>query len=227
MSVSSAARATRVPSQPRTAGARSVGQLRARLSIAPRRRVRAPKVPFVTLVSAILVGGVVGLLCFNTQMQQASFTASTLEERADNLGARQQTLEKDLEGLRNPNRVAAAAQRAGLVIPVSPAQISLATGKVTGSSEPATDVATPRLQGRAPTKPAVLAPPTQTVVVPAPPVDPAAAAAAAAAADAALAAQVAQQQAQQAQADGTGTGNGNQNGNGNGNGNGNRSAGRR
>jgi len=181
--------------QLRTAAPRlvEVATRRARLSVVPRRRVRAPRVPFVTLVSVILVGGVVGLLCFNTQMQQAAFTASTLETRADNLSARQQTLEMELEQLRNPNRVAAAAQRAGMVIPDTAGQISLDTGKVTGIAEPATRAATPPLQGRAPAKPASIAPPTQTVVVPP---DPAAVAAAAQAADAALAAQqVAQQTA--------------------------------
>ena len=49
---------------------------RARLTVVPRRRVRAARMPFVTLVSLVLLGGVVGLLCFNTQMQQASFAAT-------------------------------------------------------------------------------------------------------------------------------------------------------
>ncbi|MDX6373304.1 MAG: hypothetical protein QOD98_2292, partial [Nocardioidaceae bacterium] len=44
---------------------------RARLAVVPRRRIRAARMPFVTLVSLVLLGGVVGLLCFNTQMQQA------------------------------------------------------------------------------------------------------------------------------------------------------------
>ena len=52
---------------------------RARLTVVPRRRVRAARMPFVTLVSLVLLGGVVGLLCFNTQMQQASFAAATDE----------------------------------------------------------------------------------------------------------------------------------------------------
>ena len=44
---------------------------RARLTVVPRvRRSRSPRVPFVTLVSLLLLGGVVGLLMFNTTMQQ-------------------------------------------------------------------------------------------------------------------------------------------------------------
>ena len=64
---------------------------RARLTVVPRRRTRAPRVPFVTLVSTLLLGGVVGLLLFNTSMQQASFAATALEEQATNLSAREQT----------------------------------------------------------------------------------------------------------------------------------------
>ena len=55
---------------------------RARLTVVPRRRVRAARMPFVTLVSLVLLGGVVGLLCFNTPMQQASFAATKLEAQA-------------------------------------------------------------------------------------------------------------------------------------------------
>ena len=39
---------------------------RARLTVVPRRRTRAGRVPFVALVSLVLLGGVVGLLLFNT-----------------------------------------------------------------------------------------------------------------------------------------------------------------
>ena len=86
---------------------------RARLTVVPRRRVRAARMPFVTLVSLVLLGGVVGLLCFNTQMQQASFAATSLEAQSDNLAAREQTLHDELQSLRNPQNLAARAQAAG------------------------------------------------------------------------------------------------------------------
>ena len=60
-------------------------------------RTRAPRVPFVTLVSLVLVAGIVGLLLFNTSMQQASFAASSLENQADALAAREQTLRMELD----------------------------------------------------------------------------------------------------------------------------------
>jgi len=120
---------------PRLAGA---AVERARLTVVPRRRTRAPRVPFVTLVSLILLGGVVGLLLFNTSMQQASFAATALEDQANNLSAREQTLQMELERLRDPQRVAEAAKRQGLVIPSAPAFLDLKTGKVTGNVAPAT-----------------------------------------------------------------------------------------
>ncbi|MGH3307948.1 MAG: hypothetical protein ACRDOX_09690, partial [Nocardioides sp.] len=55
---------------------------RARLTVVPRRRTRAARMPFVMLVSLVLLGGVIGLLLFNTSMQQASFAATALEEQA-------------------------------------------------------------------------------------------------------------------------------------------------
>ena len=86
---------------------------RARLSVVPRMRTRAPRVPFVTLVSAVLVGGVIGLLLFNTSMQQASFAAAKLETQAEALSAREQTLRMELDQLRDPQRVATQAHGNG------------------------------------------------------------------------------------------------------------------
>lgn len=111
---------------------------RARLSVVPRTRTRAPKVPFVTLVSLVLVGGIVGLLLFNTSMQQASFAATALEEEATNLAAREQTLQMELDELRNPQRVATQAQQMGMVVPAAPTFLTLGGGAVEGVKTPAT-----------------------------------------------------------------------------------------
>jgi ABC-type nickel/cobalt efflux system permease component RcnA len=111
---------------------------RARLTVVPRTPVRAARVPFVVLVSLLLVAGVAGLLCFNTSMQQASFTATAMEQQAARLDAKQQSLNMELDALRNPQRVAVRAQRMGMVAPDSPAFIRLADGKVLGKPKPAT-----------------------------------------------------------------------------------------
>lgn len=106
---------------------------RARLTVVPRtRRARAARVPFVTLVSLILVAGVVGLLMFNTSMQQNAFKASALETQAADLQARQQTLETELDKLRDPQYIGEWAPKNGYVLPSCPAFIHLGTGKVSG-----------------------------------------------------------------------------------------------
>lgn len=137
---------------------------RARLTVVPRARSRAPRVPFVTLVSLLLVGGIVGLLLFNTSMQQASFAATALEGQADDLAAREQTLKMELEELRNPQRVAERAQQMGMVIPGTPAFLAL-DGDVIGRATPATSQDVVRLAPRPVVKPAALEPAPRVVRV--------------------------------------------------------------
>ncbi|WP_432478739.1 hypothetical protein [Nocardioides sp. GXQ0305] len=131
---------------------------RARLRVVPRRRTRASKVPFVVLVTLLMVGGVVGLLLFNTSMQQAAFATTALEDQARTLSARQQTLEMELDELRNPQRVAEQAQRMGMVPSHRPAYLELPSGKVLGEPAPAAPTDGLRLLPRPPAKPAVLTP---------------------------------------------------------------------
>lgn len=133
---------------------------RARLTVVPtRRRVRAPRMPFVTLVSVVLLGGVVGLLCFNTQMQQASFTASTLEERAANLSAREQTLHSELQALRDPQHLAVLAAQSGMVAPQSACTLRLGGGPASGECAAAVrGPETPPVFGPPPAKPRLIDP---------------------------------------------------------------------
>jgi GAF domain-containing protein len=140
--------------------------VRARLTVVPRRRVRAARMPFVTLVSLLLLGGVVGLLCFNTQMQQASFAATSLEEQANNLGAREQTLHDELQVLRSPQHLATAAQAAGMVVPESACTLRLAEQTAEKGCTPATGDNTPRLDAEPAEKPPVLDPAPYVVLVP-------------------------------------------------------------
>ena len=125
---------------------------RVRLTVVPRARSHAPRVPFVTLVTLLLLGGVVGLLLFNTSMQQASFATTTLEQQAANLSSREQTLKMELENLRDPQRVALRAQRLGMVRADTPAFLDLRSGKVLGTphrghrDRPAPDPAVSRHQ---------------------------------------------------------------------------------
>ena len=156
--------------QPRTRVTRIAQEAvdKARLTVVPRVRTRAPRMPFMTLVSLVLVGGIVGLLLFNTSMQQASFAASSLENEADTLAAREQTLRMELDELRNPQRVATEAQAMGMVIPSSPVFLDLETGKTIGVRTPTTPENAIDLQPPAPILPANLAPAPTIIEVPAP-----------------------------------------------------------
>ncbi|NYE38488.1 hypothetical protein F4692_003636 [Nocardioides cavernae] len=157
--------------QPRTRVTRIAQEAvdKARLTVVPRVRTRAPRVPFMTLVSLVLLAGIVGLLLFNTSMQQASFTASSLEDQADTLAAREQTLRMELDELRNPQRVATEAQAMGMVIPSAPVFLDLETGKTVGARTPTTRENALDLDPPAPILPANLAPAPVVVEVPAVP----------------------------------------------------------
>lgn len=138
---------------------------RARLTVVPRRRTRAARLPFVALVSMIMLGGIVGLLLFNTSMQQASFAAAALEEQATTLAAREQSLQMEVDDLRDPQRVAGAAQRLGMVQACSPAFLHLDTGKVSGEPCAGTAAQQMRIDPLPPAKPAVINPQPKVVYV--------------------------------------------------------------
>lgn len=142
---------------------------RVRLSVVPRKRRRAPRIPFVTLVGLVLLGGVVGLLLFNTSMQQSSFATTALETQATNLTAREQTLRVELDELRDPQRVAERAVSLGMVLPPSSAILHLPSGRIEGEPTAATPEDGVRIAPTRPVKPKELAPdPIRVEAEPAP-----------------------------------------------------------
>lgn len=144
---------------PRTAAAVE----RARLALVPARVVGAPRAPFAALVALILGAGVVGLLMFNTQMQQASFRATELSERAATLAAQRQALDMELERLRDPQRLAGAGRELGMVMPPVPAFLRLSDGKVLGVPTRATAADGTTIYERPARVPAVLNPPARVI----------------------------------------------------------------
>lgn len=141
---------------------------RARLTVVPRTTSRAPRAPFAVLVIAVLALGTVGLLMFNTHMQQVSFQATALQQRADALTAREQSLSMQLAHLRDPQVLASRAKRLGMVVPPEPAFIRLSDGKVVGDPVVATSADGVRITPYPAPKPARLAPRPLIVHVPAP-----------------------------------------------------------
>ncbi|MCW2781860.1 MAG: hypothetical protein JWR35_2309 [Marmoricola sp.] len=138
---------------------------RARLSVVPRGPSRAKRTPFAVLVLVLLAGGVVGLLVFNTNMQQNSFYETSLQTRANALVAQQESLNMDLEALRNPQRLARAAKAVGMVAPPNPAFVRLSDGKILGTPIPATTADAVRINSFPAAKPTDLAPPPRIIKV--------------------------------------------------------------
>jgi hypothetical protein len=144
---------------------------RARLTVVPQRslgRTQAARTPFAVLVLSMLVAGVVGLLMFNTHMQQASFKATALQQQVSELTAEEQALNMELDGLRDPQRLAASAKELGMVPPSQPAFVRLADGRILGNPTAATSADAVRINPLPPLKPAALAPAPIIVKVPAP-----------------------------------------------------------
>ncbi|MGI8433415.1 MAG: hypothetical protein ACR2LE_01530 [Nocardioidaceae bacterium] len=101
----------------------------------PRPSAGTPRVPFVVLLVGLLAGGLIGLLILNTTMQRGAYAASDLRARSAALGVRQQNLQMQVAALQQPQRVAQAALRLGMVRNDNPAFLSLVTGKIVGSPQ--------------------------------------------------------------------------------------------
>lgn len=140
--------------------------LRERLALVPPRAVQSARVPFVALIAVILAGGVAGLLLFNTQMQQGAFQIEHLQAEAAALSAAQQDESMQLLRMSDPQRLAAAAKKLGMVAPDTPAFLDLATGRIKGVPAPATTLNSMNIGGGgvAPT-PRSLRPAPHVVVV--------------------------------------------------------------
>ena len=85
-------------------------------------------------------------------MQQASFARPPCSSQSDALAAREQTLQMELDQLRDPQAIALKAQRMGMVLPTSPAVLDLRTGQVLGTPSPATRLDPLRLLAPPPTE---------------------------------------------------------------------------
>lgn len=77
--------------------------------------VAAPRAPFVVLVLALVVGGVLGILLLNTKINENAFVLYELRQEQELLDQRQQQLEQEIAHARSTAQLAAAARRLGLV----------------------------------------------------------------------------------------------------------------
>lgn len=119
------ARSTRPASPPR------------RLDLVPRPAARTPRTPFVVLVMAMTVAGLVGLLVLNTAMQKNAFELAALREQSTTLATRQAALEVEVGTLSSPDNLADKGGDLGMVPNANPVFLRLDSGKVIGRPEPA------------------------------------------------------------------------------------------
>jgi hypothetical protein len=110
---------------------------RARLQVAPPVPVAVPRAPFVVLILMVVVGGVLGVLLLNTEINENAFRLHDLRARQVVLDQRQQHLEQQIAEAESPGSLAAAARRLGLVPAGEPAFLRLPDGTVVGVPVPA------------------------------------------------------------------------------------------
>lgn len=98
---------------------------------APRRTI-----PFIVVVSLLLVVGLIGLLVLNTTLAQGSFTLNDLQKRSALLADEQQQLTQIVAVAQSPQQLAAQANKLGMVPEPNPVFITT-NGKVLGVATPA------------------------------------------------------------------------------------------
>ena len=107
-----------------------------RLRVAPPAPINAPRAPFIALVVAVVVAGVIGILLINTKTAENAFEIDSLQDRKRQLDSQQQDLENQIAVNNSPGSLDAAARRLGLVKADNPAYIRLQDGKVFGFPKP-------------------------------------------------------------------------------------------
>ncbi|GIG62817.1 hypothetical protein Lfu02_71890 [Longispora fulva] len=107
------------------------------LRLAPPAPVMVARMPFVVLTLGLIVGGIVGLLLLNMQINEDAFKLTELRERQAELQTAEQQLNKELADKGAPGALAAEAARQGMVPAGTPAYITLPDGRILGVPQPA------------------------------------------------------------------------------------------
>lgn len=97
----------------------------------------APRAPFIMLVLALVVAGMVGLVLLNTAVNENAFQLHELNKNKKELDMREQQLRRDVAELESAGALDAASKRLNLVDAGAPAFIKLPNGEVSGVPTPA------------------------------------------------------------------------------------------
>ncbi|HTF06610.1 MAG TPA: hypothetical protein VK659_00375 [Asanoa sp.] len=122
-----------------------------RLKVAPPPPVTGPRVPFVALLLALVIGGVLGILVVNTKIAENAFRIERLKQTGATLDIQQQELQREIAQAEAPGNLTASARKLGMVAGGNPAYIRLQDGKIIGIPKPgdgAPSVTSDQIPGR-------------------------------------------------------------------------------
>ena len=106
-------------------------------TLAPPLPVSLPRAPFLVMVVALVVVGVLGVLVLNTKINENAIRLDDLQAGKAALDVQEQELAQELAERESPGNLRVAAKRLGLVPAGKPAFISLPDGRVVGVPQPA------------------------------------------------------------------------------------------
>lgn len=108
-----------------------------RLRLVAPARATTSRTPFVVVVILIISLGLVGLIFISTVLQSQAFRLDKLDRQATELQAKQEALTHDLDAIKSPAGLAAAAIGYGMVPNANPVFLRLNDGSVIGKADPA------------------------------------------------------------------------------------------
>ncbi|WP_170323905.1 hypothetical protein [Cryptosporangium phraense] len=107
-------------------------------SVPSGRSAASSRAPFVVLVLALAIGGLIGLVLLNTAVNENAFRIHDLDTRQEKLDKEEQRLQQALDGQESPQKLEERAKKMGLVPAGDPGFVKLPEGKVAGTPTPAT-----------------------------------------------------------------------------------------
>jgi hypothetical protein len=119
-----------------TSSGRAARDTSPRLKVAPPLPVAVPRAPFVALILAVVVGGLLGILMVNTKVNENALRLDRLQKQQTALDLQQEQLNKKIAESEAPGNLAAQARKLGLVESTAPAFI-LPDGRTIGVPQPA------------------------------------------------------------------------------------------
>jgi cell division protein FtsL len=97
---------------------------------------RVPRLPFLLLTLALMVAGVLGLVALNVNVNQQAFTIARLQRDTRAAETRYTSLQAEVDRLKAPARIAAAARARGMVPSGRPRVTAWPRSRARGTASP-------------------------------------------------------------------------------------------